>query len=336
MSEENQQGAGSITVRQFYEFGAKRFKLKLEAGAEGLRRPITNARVQKTGLALANFVECTTEDRVQLLGRTEMSFLEQLEPGPRMKMLHNLFSCRPACFIITAGIPAPDYLKEVAESHQTPLFSSFQESIHAIDLITHFLDVQLAPRMSIHGNLLDIFGLGVLLIGDSGVGKSECALELIARGHRLVADDNVEIKLVENEVLLGTCPEEIRYLMELRGIGLIDVKDLFGVGSVRESKKIELAIGLEHWRDGVEYPRLGMEEMHQSFLGINLPYVIMPVAPGRNLAILVEVAARNQLLMLKGVNVARRVTRRLDRKLRKSRKAQDSSSIIGEGAGLFE
>jgi HPr kinase/phosphorylase len=333
---ENEQGAGSITVQQFYEFGAKRLKMKLEGGAEGLLRPITNARVQKTGLALANFVECTTQDRVQLLGRTEMSYLEQLKPGPRTKMLDNLFGCRPACFVITAGIQAPDYLRDVADRHQTPLFTSPQESIHAIDLITHFLDLQLAPRMSIHGDLLDIFGLGVLLLGESGVGKSECALELVARGHRLVADDIVEIKLVENEVLLGSCPEEIRYLMELRGIGLVDVKDLFGVGSVRESKKIEMAIGLEPWREEIRYPRLGVEDQHYTFFSINIPYVIMPVAPGRNLAILVEVAARNQLLKIKGINVARRVTRRFDRKLRRSNKSQDLSTIIGDGAGLFE
>ncbi len=335
MSEE-EVSAGSITVRHFYEFGAHRLKMKLEAGADGLRRPITNARVQKTGLALANFVECTTRDRVQLMGRTEMTYLETLKPGPRMKMLDNLFSCEPACFVLTAGMAVPDYLREVADRRRTPLFTSPHESIDAIDLITHFLDVQLAPRMSIHGNLLDIFGLGVLLIGESGVGKSECALELIARGHRLVADDNVEIKLVENEVLLGSCPEEIRYLMELRGIGLIDVKDLFGVGSVRDSKKIELVIRLEHWRDGIEYPRLGVEDQYHSFIGINIPYVIMPVAPGRNLAILVEVAARNQLLKIKGVNVAKRVTRRLDRKLRRSKEAKDFKTTIGEGAGLFE
>ncbi|HUX08136.1 MAG TPA: HPr(Ser) kinase/phosphatase [Acidobacteriota bacterium] len=335
MSEE-ETNAGSITVRQFYEFGAKRLKMKLEAGADGLSRPITNARVQKTGLALANFVECTTRDRVQLMGRTEMTYLETLEPEQRMQTLDNLFGCEPACFVVTAGISVPDYLREVADRHRMPLFSSPQESIDAIDLITHFLDLQLAPRMSIHGNLLDIFGLGVLLIGESGVGKSECALELIARGHRLVADDNVEIKLVENEVLLGSCPEEIRYLMELRGIGLIDVKDLFGIGSVRDSKKIEVVIGLEHWQDEIEYPRLGVDDQHQSFFGINIPYVIMPVAPGRNLAILVEVAARNQLLKIKGVNVAKRVTRRLDRKLRRSGKAKDLKTAIGDGAGLFE
>jgi len=292
--------------------------------------------VQKTGLALADFAECTTAERVQLLGRTEMRFLERLEPERRLRMLEALFSCDPACFVITAGHEAPDYLCQVADRFKTPLFTSPKESAHAIDLITHFLDIQLAQRTSVHGDLLDIFGLGVLLLGKSGVGKSECALELIARGHRLVADDVVEIKLVENEVLLGSCPEEIRFLMELRGIGLIDVKELFGVGAVRESKKIELAIGLEQWRSGKQYSRVGLEEHHYSFFDINIPYVIMPVAPGRNLAILVEVAARNQLLRLKGVNVARRVSRRLERKMHRSQKKKGLNTIVKEGAGLFE
>ena len=326
----------TISVQQFYEFGARRLGMKLAAGSDGLRRVISNGRVQKTGLALANFVEVTTQERVQLLGRTEMQYLEQLKPKPRAEMLENLFECQPACFLISNGAAAPDYLCEVADRFQTPLFTSPVESADVIDLITHFLDIQLAPRTSVHGDLLDIFGLGVLLQGGSGVGKSECALDLVARGHRLVADDVVEIKLVENEVLLGSCPEEIRYLMELRGIGLIDVKELFGVGAVRESKKIELAIGLELWRDGEQYSRTGLERKHCSFFGIKIPYVIMPVAPGRNLSILVEVAARNQLLKLKGVDVAQRVTRRHSRRLKRSSEKKLLRTMIKDGAGLFE
>jgi HPr kinase/phosphorylase len=176
----------------------------------------------------------------------------------------------------------------------------------------------------------------VLLVGESGVGKSECALELVARGHRLVADDIVEIRLVENEVLIGSCPERIRYLMEVRGIGLIDIKDLFGVGSVRESKKIELVIKLEQWRESQDYSRIGLKDQVESFLGIGLPCIIMPVAPGRSLSILVEVAARNQLLKLKGINVARRVSRRLNRALKRASTRKDLRGIASQGPGLFE
>ena len=326
----------AITVKQFYQFGSKRLKMKLVTGAEGLGKRITSSRVQKTGLALAGFLECASQQRIQILGRTEMLYLEQQNVRSRASLLKKLLACDLACFVITATEGAPEYLRDAAEADQTPLFTSPLESDQVIDLITHFLDQQLAPRSSIHGDLLDIFGLGVLLIGDSGVGKSECALDLIARGHRLVADDVVEIKLVENEVLFGSCPKNIRYLMELRGIGLIDVKDLFGVGSVRDGKKIELVIKLESWDEEKEYSRLGFKEEAFSFFGIELPYVIMPVAPGRNLSILVEVAARNQLLKHKGVHVARRVSRRLDRQLRRSTRKTETEEIITEGAGLFE
>jgi HPr kinase/phosphorylase len=327
----------SLTVQQFLEFGAKRLKMRMVAGAEGLRKLISSGRVQKTGLALADFTECITRERVQMLGRTEMHYLAQLPSDQRKEMLENLLSCDLACLIITTGEAAPPYLIEAADKHQTPLFTSPLESTEAIDLITHYLDLQLAPSTSLHGALLDIFGLGVLLIGDSGVGKSECALELIARGHRLVADDVVEIMLVENEVLIGTCPQALRYLMELRGIGLIDIKDLFGVGSVRDSKKIELVIKLERWKDDVQYSRLGVKERRYGIFGIDLPYVIMPVAPGRNLGILVELAARNQLLKLRGVHVARRVSRKLDSRLKQAAPA-DEKKIKSEkkGAGLFE
>jgi HPr kinase/phosphorylase len=326
----------SITVREFYTYGRKNWQLKLLAGGEGLNKVITSARVQKTGLALANFLECSTRERVQLLGNTEMQYLRQLDNKVREQTLENLLGCDLACFVVTAGNTVPEYLVEAMERNKTPLFSTKIDSNHIIDLITHFLDYLLAPRQNIHGDLLDIFGLGVLLVGDSGVGKSECALELIARGHRLVADDIVEIKLVENEILIGSCPEHIRYLMEVRGIGLIDIKDLFGVGSVRESKKIELVVKLEHWREGEDYTRLGISDLQESFFGIDIPCIAMPVAPGRNLSILVEVAARNQLLKIKGINVAKRVSRRLDRALRKDKDTSSVKKVIIEGAGLFE
>jgi HPr kinase/phosphorylase len=327
----------SLTVQQFLEFGAKRLKMKMVAGAEGLRNNISSGRVQKTGLALAEFTECISQERVQILGRTEMRYLGQLPPDRRKEMLENLLSCDIACFVVTAGEAAPPYLIEAADKHRTPLFTSPLESTEAIDLITHYLDLQLALGTSMHGALLDIFGLGVLLVGDSGVGKSECALELVTRGHRLVADDVVEIMLVENEVLIGTCPPALRYLMELRGIGLIDIKDLFGIGSVRDSKKIELVIKLERWKDDVRYSRLGLRERHFSVFGIDLPYVIMPVAPGRNLGILVELAARNQLLKLKGVHVAKRVSRRLDSRLKQAAAAEvKKMKAKKKGAGLFE
>lgn len=326
----------AITVEEFYRYGRKRMNLRLVAGMEGLSNTISNHRIQKTGLALANFLECSSRERVQILGNTEMLYLRSLDKNRREEILRNLLECNLACFVVTHGNRVPRYLKELMNEYKTPLFSCRLESIHIIDLITHYLDMLMAPRQSLHGDLLDIFGLGVLITGESGVGKSECALELVARGHRLVADDVVEIQLIENEIILGSCPEHIRYLMEIRGIGLIDVKDLFGVGAVRESKKVELVIQLENWKDGEDYTRLGIRDRTQSFLGIDIPAINMPVAPGRNLSILLEVAARNQLQKFKGVNVAKRVSRRLDRAIKKSNKSTKLTKQIIKGAGLFE
>jgi len=326
----------SITVRQLYRYGIKRWKMRLVAGGEGLTNVISTARVQKTGLSLTGFLDCTTRERVQILGNTEMMYLKTLDDTQRNENLHALLGCGVCCFIITQGHEAPKYLRDIMDEYRTPLITTKMDSIEIIDHTTHYLDYVLAPRTSIHGSLLDIFGLGVLIIGNSGVGKSECALDLIARGHRLVADDIVQIRLVENEVLIGDCPEEIRYLMEVRGIGLIDIKDLFGVGSVRESKKVELVINLRPWQEGADYTRLGIEDDKKDYLGIAIDCLNMPVGPGRNLSMLVEVAARNQLLKLKGINVARRVSQKLDRALRQQEKKPAIGNITVEGAGLFE
>lgn len=326
----------SITVQQFYRYGMKRWNLNLLAGTEGLGNIISSARVQKTGLSLTGFLECTTRERVQILGNTEMQYLKKVTESKRREMLNQLLSCNLCCFIITQGHDAPDYLVEIMNEFKTPLMTTKLDSIEMIDHSTHYLDYVLAPRTSLHGSLLDIFGLGVMIIGESGVGKSECALDLVNSGHRLVADDIVQIRLVENEVLLGSCPEEIRYLMEVRGIGLIDIKDLFGVGSVRESKKIELIINLIPWQEGADYTRLGINEEKKKYLGIGIPCINMPVAPGRNLSMLVEVAARNQLLKYKGINVAKRISKKLDRALKKQEKKPSFSNINVEGAGLFE
>jgi HPr kinase/phosphorylase len=326
----------TITVEELYKHGYKNWSLRLVAGREGLGNIVSSNRAQKAGLALANFLECSTKERVQILGNTEMQYLSHLKPKAGKEHIENLLQCGLAAFIVTHGNKIPAYLRELMNQYNTPLFSSKIASIKILDLITHYLDYMLAPRKSIHANLLDIFGLGVMIYGESGVGKSECALELVARGHRLVADDIVEVKVVENEVLLGSCPEHIRYLMEVRGIGLIDVKDMFGVGSVRESKKVELMVNLIPWEKGQNYQRLGAVDEFKEVLGINIPIISLPVAPGRNLGILVEVAARHQLLRIKGINVAQRIINRMDRALKKQNNKRKLQKKTIEGAGLFE
>jgi HPr kinase/phosphorylase len=219
------------------------------------------------------------------------------------------------CVVVTAGFTPPAELAAEAERVQLPLLRARGATPLVMARLSAALDAYLAPRTVIHGVLMDILGLGVLIIGESGIGKSECALDLVVRGHRLVADDTVELRVRADSYLLGNCPELTRHHMEIRGLGLINVQDLFGVASTRRSKRVELVVQLERWDPTREYDRLGIDEAHHESLGVRVPMIRMPVAPGRNLAILVEVAARNQLLRAGGLNSARRLAERLDTQL---------------------
>jgi HPr kinase/phosphorylase len=217
--------------------------------------------------------------------------------------------------LITGGLEAPVDLVIEAERAGVPLLSTRVGTATAIGKLTALLEDRLAVREVIHGVLVDILGLGVLMVGESGIGKSECALDLVVRGHRLVADDTVEVRRRAATIVIGSCPELTRHHMEVRGIGVINLRDLFGVASTRTSKRVELVVQLERWDAAREYDRLGLEDAFFELLGLRVPLIRMPVAPGRNLAILVEVAARNQLLRSRGSNAARELARRLDAQL---------------------
>jgi HPr kinase/phosphorylase len=225
------------------------------------------------------------------------------------------------CVLITGGFAPPPEVAFVAERAGLPLLKTPVATPAAIAKLTSILEDSLAERTVMHAVLLDILGLGVLIVGESGIGKSECALDLIVRGHRLVADDTVEIRRRAETVLIGTCPELTRHHMELRGVGVINVKDLFGIASTRTSKRVELVVRLERWDPTREYERLGLDDEFFEVLGLAVPLIRMPVAPGRSIAILVEVAARNQLLRSRGHHAARELADRLDQALR----ASDSS-----------
>ncbi len=234
-----------------------------------------------------------------------------------------VFSHALPCLVVTAGFyPAPEVLEE-ADRAKLPVMRTRAATPLVMARLADTLDVYLAARAVVHGVLMDILGLGVLIIGESGIGKSECALDLVVRGHRLVADDAVELRARADAFLMGTCPELTRHHMEIRGLGLINVQDLFGVASTRTSKRVELVVQLERWDPTREYDRLGLDETHYETVGVRVPMLRMPVAPGRNLAILVEVAARNQLLRNGGHNAARRLVDRLDAELGKAREAAD-------------
>jgi HPr kinase/phosphorylase len=289
--------------------------LDLLAGAAGLERRITLPHVQKTGLALAGYDEYLRAGRVLIFGESEIRFLEQLPDGDRSRALRRLMQRELPCVLITMGLEAPAELSAEAERAGVPLLRTDLVTPVAIARLTTLLEDRMAPRETRHGVLMDILGLGVLMIGESGIGKSECALDLIGRGHRLVADDTVEIRCRGEAILIGTCPELTRHHVEVRGLGLVNVTDLFGVSATRSSKRVELIVHLERWEPNREYDRLGLDTTTLDVLGVAVPYVRMPVAPGRNLAMLIEVAARNHLLRTRGRHAARLLTERLERRL---------------------
>ena len=290
--------------------------LELLAGALGLDRLITSPHVQKTGLALAGFHEYLKPGRVLIFGESEIRYLESLEASARVEAMRLALTLDFPCVLITGGFTPPAELAIEAERARLPLIKTSVVTPTAIAKLSSILEDTLAERTVLHAVLIDILGLGVLIVGESGIGKSECALDLIVRGHRLVADDTVEIRRRAETILIGTCPELTRHHMELRGLGVINVKDLFGIASTRSSKRVELVVQLERWDSAREYERLGLDDDFYEILGLRVPLIRMPVAPGRNIAILAEVAARNQLLRARGHHAARDLADRLERTLR--------------------
>jgi HPr kinase/phosphorylase len=287
--------------------------LELAAGRAGLSRRVTGSRIQKPGLALTGYVAYVHPERVQVLGITEMSYLGTLEPPARATGLEALCGIKPAAIVVTRGLPIPDDALRICDAHGVALLRTPLASSVFIRRLTRLLDDQLAPTTSIHGVLIDVLGVGILILGKSGIGKSEAALDLVLRGHRLVADDIVEIRRHGADAVYGAASEIIKHHMEIRGLGIINVKDLFGISAVRDAKKIELVAELVDWNDEQEYDRLGTEELTHTILEVEIPMVRVPIRPGRNITSILEVAARNQLLKFQGVHSAREFQERINR-----------------------
>ena len=307
-----------VTVAGLLSCRPEAFGLPLEllAGVNGLDRVITSPHIQKTGLALAGFHEYLKPGRVLIFGESEIRYLESLESAGRSTSLRLALTLDFPCVLITGGFTPPAELLVEAERARVPLLKTAVATPTAIAKLSSMLEDSLAERTMIHAVLMDVLGLGVLIAGESGIGKSECALDLIVRGHRLVADDTVEVHRRQETILIGACPELTQHHMELRGLGVINVKELFGIASTRASKRIELVVQLERWVPTREYERLGLDDAFYEVLGLQVPLLKMPVAPGRNIAILVEVAARNQLLRQRGHHAARALADRLEASLR--------------------
>jgi len=311
----------SVPVQALLDERTPGIDASLLAGREGLSNLITDSRIQKPGLSFAGKADYIRAGRVQILARSESEFLETLEGGGAAweKTLRQVFSEEITVFVLTHRSRVCDLFLRLADEHHVPVIKSRLVSSICIRRLTDFLEDRLAPTAQIHGVLLEIFGLGVMLSGESGIGKSESALDLISRGHRLIADDVILVKRRPDSVLEGTSPEPLRHLMEVRGMGVINVEELFGVTSVRRSKTIELMVSLDKWKTGQAYDRLGVEEARREFLGVEIPVLLMPVAPGRNISNLIEVGVRNHLLKLKGVNRARELVDRFDENLLRRR-----------------
>lgn len=288
---------------------------KALSGRGHLNNRITHPRVQKPGLAFAGYYDYIKPGRVQIVGESETKFLLTLDAETCQGRFARISSLPVPVFIITKGLePLPGFL-DSCRAQRVPVLSSPSLSSIIIKRVGYFLEEHLVPSTVLHGVLLDVYGLGVMLIGDSGVGKSECALDLISRGHSLVADDRVTAKRYPHGDLVGYCEEPLRHHMELRGLGIINVKDLFGLAAVRDRKSIDLVIDLEPWDEKRAYDRLGLDETVYKILDTPCPYIKMPVALGRNLSILVEIAARNHVLKLQGHHSAREFARRLEEQL---------------------
>jgi HPr kinase/phosphorylase len=295
----------SINVGDFVAQAPTRLALRFLAGEGGARsRSLNAARIQKLGLALAGFTHYVHAGRLQIVGHSELLFLGQLAPEKRREAIANLELDKISCILVTKGLVPPAELVEVAERASLPLIQTPLVSSVAISAITEYLQEALAPREVRHGVLLDLYGLGVLIEGPSGVGKSECALDLVARGHRLVSDDVVEVRRVGAERLVGRAPELLREHLEIRGLGIINIRDLFGVSAISPSKNIDLSIRLERWEAASGVDRLGIDAQAVEILGVAVPQALIPVSPGRNLSTLVETAVRVQLLRARGYDAA--------------------------------
>jgi HPr kinase/phosphorylase len=310
--------AERLSVRELLSDDGRHLQLELLAGDTGLDREVVFHRIQKPGLAMTGYVDFVRGGRVQVLGATELRYLFGLPADERRRILDRLCALPVACIIVTKGLDVPAELVEVCGAYDLPLLRSTLMSSTFIDRITLYLDSHLAPRTTVHGVLVDVYGVGVLITGASGVGKSECGLDLIVRGHRLVADDVVEIRCRAGGILLGCGPELIRYHMELRGLGILNIEQLFGAASVRDRKRVEVVVLMEAWDENVEYERLGLDEPTHEILGVELPFIRLPVASGRTPAILIEVAVRNHILKLSGLHPAQELTRRLQESMEKS------------------
>ncbi|MGC4088391.1 MAG: HPr(Ser) kinase/phosphatase [Polyangiaceae bacterium] len=310
--------ARGVSVRDLLDDPALGLNVRLVAGANGLGRNIDHPRIQKSGLSLVGHVRGVVPSRIQVLGETELSYAETLSAESQRLAAECLFSLNLACVLVTRGVDPPRPFSDAAERTGTPLVVCAERSSAVIAAVHALLDERLAPRTRIHGVLVDVFEVGVMLLGKSGIGKSECALELVMRGHRLVADDVIECDYRPPGMVFGQPAALLRHHIEVRGLGVLNIKDLFGVTAIRERKRIDLVVELSLWQPDADYDRIGLEDRHREILGMPVREVVLPVRPGRNMSSIIEIAARNELLRQAGHHSAREFVQRLETGLLRS------------------
>jgi HPr kinase/phosphorylase len=302
----------SITVGGLYEACKTRFKLRLLNGEVGFDHQIKDKNLHRPGLALAGYVELFTFDRVQVIGNTETKFLNSLSPEKRRHAFTKLLEFKIPCIILTDGNKLPDDLLNAAAQKQIPVFSTTFETTKISYFLADFLDDQFSPQVVVHGSLVDVYGIGVLLVGRSGIGKSEIALDLVERGHRLVADDVVTVTRKGEGILLGAGTDLVKHFMEIRGLGLIDVRSMFGIRAIRFQKRVEIVIELEEWKASQDYTRTGLDDQTIQVLDVDVPLVKLPIFPGKNVTVITEVIALNYLLKHYGYDAAKEFAKRLE------------------------
>ncbi len=310
-----------ITVKQFFEENKKDLHLKVLAGKECMEtKKIVVSDINRPGLALAGFFDYFPYERIQVFGKTEFAYLKKQKKDEILNVLKQIFSSKICCVVVARNLKVPPYFIELAKKYSVPIIQTSLFTMKFINSAMIYLEKKLAPKITMHGTFVDVYGIGVLLLGKSGIGKSEISLELVKRGHRLIADDLVEIIKLGDIDLIGRGINIVQHHMEIRGIGIIDLKSLFGIGVIREQQKVELVIFLEEWEIDKDYERLGIEEKYETILGVKIPKIILPVKPGRNLSIIIEVAAMMRRLKAQGHNIAKELNKTIINWMKKEEK----------------
>jgi len=316
-----------ISVDTLFQENKKKLKLRILSGKTGCQRLITERDIHRPGLALAGFVDMFSFQRIQIFGNTEISYMKKMEPQQREKAFKQIFAFDIPCFLVTNNSRLPNDFRKLADEYEVPVFTTPFTTTKVIQVLGDFLDEKFAPQAYIHGSLVDVYGIGILITGRSGIGKSEVALDLVSRGHRLIVDDIVTICRRMGGLLIGTGNKTLRYHMEIRGLGIIDVQSIFGIRAIRRQKRVEVQVELVDWDKCKKVDRTGLEEKTKKILGEKIPAVLLPIYPGKNISVIIEVIALNHLMKIHGIHSAKEFEDKLTKQM--SKKIKEMKDYLG-------